>query len=1042
MRCGKKILSVFCAVMLLAGYSAAFSAWAQETDTGGLSESFEPAEGLQMEGYNGWFCANVYSAAGGDDNEFTIERESADSVNLVASLRKTNGNANVTDKSRKWIAKEINVPQDATKLTVEFKVRYMTDNAGNLDIGFRSADGKTWESNGHVRLSLGTENVGLIKSDGRTYDYYQKLTAAKEAWNTVKIVLDRANDSMAVYVNGKASGSIKPSTAPILKDGTPTAIGFGWMRAAAGVSAQLDGIAVYSNGAAGSQSSFETAETGSYLNTCDGWSNVNAYTDGGLNNIYTIKTDRNDSGNKVAGFVKGPLSGNSRLWAARAVSLPTGTEQLTVEFKIRSVSGGGLFDIGFGNGGAYGSNGHVRLDFGSSQIIWRAGLSGAWTSAAGLDLTGGWNVVKLTVNPLADQNGAVRGQITAEINGASRGSDWMNSLGNSQVFLPDSVAFGWMRSQAVGAEVEIDDVKIAGVGAENIENGFEETFQPLTSGTPFAGYNGWSVVNEYTYPKLDDNVYSIVRESADSTNFIASFQKTDETKTDKNRKWVGKTMSLPAEMRRISASLRIRRMNEKIGRFDIGFLNGSGSWGDGNGFIGISLGESEKQIRLPDNTYQTAAALHTAVGEWVDVAIILDYDAGSFTILAGGERACTKRLSMTGSHIADGLPTGIGFGFARGAQGTEVQLDDIVVGAAPDVYPTKITDITVTDHQLKSFTITNTASLSNAAAFAAVYTEADGGALTLSDIVCTGLSGENAEKGENRVIVPPRALSVPEGAVVKVFVWNQNTLCPYAAARVRQRADAINFDKLALPPDGDMSKNFTIHVIGDSTSAAYDQTNYPMTGWAQVLGNYFTDNVTINDDAVSGESSRSFYNIPAHWQSTLSEIKAGDYVLIQFGHNDEKQTGTSLVDTSQQLYTAADGSYKEYLKKYIDETKDKGATPILVTSINRRIFGADGNVDTSGSNLMSYVSAMKELAAAENVAVMDLNAKTRLLYEYYGAEGSKALFMNFSAGEYDNFPDGRADNTHLREAGANEVAKLFAIALAESGHELSAYIKR
>ena len=185
---------------------------------------------------------------------------------------------------------------------------------------------------------------------------------------------------------------------------------------------------------------FSGGVDGASLGELDGWTEVNAYLPSGEsnNNIYTIRAENNASENQVASFVKGPQSGESRLWAARAIPLPPDANQLSVEFKIRSVSGGGLFDIGFGSGASYGSNGHVRLDFGGSQIIWRAGIGGTWASSANFDTSGGWNTVKLTVDPHAEQSGAVRGRISAEINGVSRGGDWMNSTGSGTVFLPEA----------------------------------------------------------------------------------------------------------------------------------------------------------------------------------------------------------------------------------------------------------------------------------------------------------------------------------------------------------------------------------------------------------------------------------------------------------------------------------------------------------------------------------------------------------------------------------------------------------------------------
>lgn len=1036
-----KLISVLCAATMLLSSGAAVSA-ATGAETPALEEHFGLVAATEMNGYNGWSYDNVYTTAI-DDNSFTIVQESDVNTNLVASIKKTGTDSSVTDKTRKWITKDIALGSDTTKVTVQFRIKSTKAASSEIfDVGFRAADG-TWHPNGIFRLLTGTtgNNFGALRADGSQYDYYNKLNATAGTWNTVRIVFDQTADSVAATVNGAAAGGFKLSSATKIGGRLPTAVGFGWNRAIANAEVMLDDIVVLRDGVSGYQSdSFDLATAGDSLTGYLDWSAANTYSDGtAQNNVYTIKDDTTTAGNKVANFYKGPTTGGSRLWAAHPLNVPTDAEKIVVSFKLRTNAATGLFDVGLANGSTWGANGHFRFDFDNNTTIWRPGLGGSWTSNANLDLTGAWNDIQITIQPGHKQNDNVRGLVAVEVNGKAAGSDFMNSTGLQQVFTPTAIGLGWFRAQAAGANIDIDDFAVSVPGLEAQSAGFTESFALPSAGSQLVGFNGWSAVNEYTYPKKDDNVATLVPEEEGSNNIVANFEKTmtDADVTDKNRKWFGKTFTLADDVTRVSAQFKLRRLGDNTGRFDVGFL-GDNSWGTGNGFVNFTLTEDASYVSFVDNSWVSAPALNDEAGQWHNIEILLDYNESLVKVYAEGALLASHSLTMTNSHLASAKPSGIAFGFARSAAGTQAQVDDVVVGKAADLYPTTVTDITVENNKLSSITLTNTTALTNAVAYAAVYAKSNG---ALTDVIAMPIEGSAAAVGSGIVLTPSRDVAVAEGAVVKAFVWNSTTLRPYSLSKTRAKTAAIDYDSLTLAQDGDMSKNFTIHVIGDSTAASYGSNVYPLTGWAQVLGDYFTDNVTVNDDAISGESSKTFYEIPPHWQATISEVQAGDYVMIQFGHNDEKQSGTSEVDTSQTLYTSANGTYKEYLGKFIDESIAKGATPILVTSINRRAFDDKGNLSTSSTNLMTYVAAMKELAAEKNVTVLDVNAKTKLLYEYYGEKGSNALFMNLAAGEYDNWPNGRTDNTHLREAGAREVAKLVGVALAESNHTLAGYLK-
>jgi len=230
-----------------------------------------------------------------------------------------------------------------------------------------------------------------------------------------------------------------------------------------------------------------------------------------------------------------------------------------------------------------------------------------------------------------------------------------------------------------------------------------------------------------------------------------------------------------------------------------------------------------------------------------------------------------------------------------------------------------------------------------------------------------------------------------------------------------------------------------VFVIGDSTAASYAADRYPLTGWAQVLQMYFSGNITVDNRAQSGASSKSFYN--TYWSNVIDDVVAGDYVVIQFGHNDSKTT-TSEEDNvtvpDPNRYTdplgssTTEGSYKWYLTKFIDEVKVKGATPILTTSIERRSISGGVFQYT----LISYANSMRDLGVEKNIQVIDLNEKTYKFYTKLGVEGTKDIFLILDAGESVNYPNGITDNTHLQENGAKEIAKLFAIEILKSNYDL------
>lgn len=242
----------------------------------------------------------------------------------------------------------------------------------------------------------------------------------------------------------------------------------------------------------------------------------------------------------------------------------------------------------------------------------------------------------------------------------------------------------------------------------------------------------------------------------------------------------------------------------------------------------------------------------------------------------------------------------------------------------------------------------------------------------------------------------------------------------------------------------------TVYMIGDSTMAnkSLDAGNQER-GWGHVLGGYFTEDVRVENHAVNGRSSKSFID-EGRWDAVVNKIRPGDYVFIQFGHNDEK--------ADPKRHTDPGTTFDENLRKFVRETRAKGGIPVLFNSIVRRNFGAnpqavaaddvrseqsddivegDTLVDTHGK----YLDSPRNVAREMGVTFIDLNKATKELVESMGVEGSKELFMWIPKGVSPACPKGRQDNTHLNVYGARKVAKLAAQAIEKQIPELGKYVR-
>lgn len=206
----------------------------------------------------------------------------------------------------------------------------------------------------------------------------------------------------------------------------------------------------------------------------------------------------------------------------------------------------------------------------------------------------------------------------------------------------------------------------------------------------------------------------------------------------------------------------------------------------------------------------------------------------------------------------------------------------------------------------------------------------------------------------------------------------------------------------------------TLYVIGDSTAASYPPDRFPLHGWAQVLQEHFDpERLHVEDRAKGGRSSKSFYD-EGSWTPIREALRPGDWVFIQFAHNDQKEDDPNR-------FTDPATTFREHLRRYVEETRAAGAQPVLLTPINRnRWASARAMEDTHGD----YPDATRKLAREMDVPLIDLHKMTRKRFTRLGPDKSTKLFLNLAPGENPNYPEGKEDNTHLQESGAREVCVL------------------
>ena len=208
------------------------------------------------------------------------------------------------------------------------------------------------------------------------------------------------------------------------------------------------------------------------------------------------------------------------------------------------------------------------------------------------------------------------------------------------------------------------------------------------------------------------------------------------------------------------------------------------------------------------------------------------------------------------------------------------------------------------------------------------------------------------------------------------------------------------------------SQQVTIYLAGDSTVTDPDVDGFPFSGWGQMLNYYFRHDVVVANHAIGGRSSKSFIS-EGRLDKILDEIKEGDFLFIQFGHNDQK--------SDEERYTDPKTTYPEHLQKYIDAARSKKATPVLLTSVHRRNYDNNGGIINSHT---TYLDAVRTLAEDDNVALIDLADRSKQLFEELGEEATKSIFLWGEPGEWINSSNGVKDNTHFQEQGSLQIAQL------------------
>ena len=294
-------------------------------------------------------------------------------------------------------------------------------------------------------------------------------------------------------------------------------------------------------------------------------------------------------------------------------------------------------------------------------------------------------------------------------------------------------------------------------------------------------------------------------------------------------------------------------------------------------------------------------------------------------------------------------------------------------------------------------------------------------------------------RAEGRRLMLEKVATKPNDSVTKTFDTNvrypEISGDPNNLVKLKPREQGIlDWDhKLTLEFNGDHPSVRTIsiepipnepvlYIAGDST--VVDQYYEPWAAWGQMLPRFFLPGIVIANHAESGETTLAFVG-EHRLAKIMTTIKPGDYLFIQFAHNDMKPGAVPLED------------YKKLLTEYITQTRAKSATPVLVTPMNRRTFDDTGKITNSFG---PYPDAVREVAAQQKVALIDLNAMSKTLFEAMGPEGTTKAFMHYPAGSFPGQTAAIEDNTHFNSYGAYELARCIVHGIREADLPLTKFL--
>lgn len=222
---------------------------------------------------------------------------------------------------------------------------------------------------------------------------------------------------------------------------------------------------------------------------------------------------------------------------------------------------------------------------------------------------------------------------------------------------------------------------------------------------------------------------------------------------------------------------------------------------------------------------------------------------------------------------------------------------------------------------------------------------------------------------------------------------------------------AVLLAALSLSFISDTPRKIHIYLVGDSTMADKEVKNFPETGWGMPFKDYFDSSVVIDNCAKNGRSTSSFI-AEGRWNAILRVLRPGDYVFVQFGHNDEVPT--------KRTYTPP-AEYKALLAKYVQDSRARGAYPVLISPVTRRRFDREGHVVETHP---LYTPLVREVAESLKVPYINLDSLSRVMVQSYGVHGSTLLYNQVVPGENPHYPLGWIDNTHFSETGARKIAEL------------------